>query len=189
MSDFGKRGRAGDRPDYTREAMLRRRASRWRGFASSVPAGWGADAIWAAGVWAHCPVTLIYLGVCGRGALCGGGGDEGNLDDDAPAGLYPQARACAQAADAIPQPGQVEVLAAVLGGLQPREVLAYAQAAHAGQPTGTNLTTGALLDRPRNRSLERLLGGQGASEARHGHENHKPTQNTYHHQQAHRSEL
>lgn len=147
MSWGGKRSQ-GDRPDYTREAMLRRRADRWRTFdRAGPPEGWSSDAIWAAGVWAYSPVLLLYRDVAGRSCLAGGGGDEANLDDDAPAGIFPQAMACARAADARPQPGQLPVLAARIAGLSPAEVIAYARAADAGRPTGWSCDTATPPDR------------------------------------------
>lgn len=143
--------------DYTREAMVRRRAGRWRAFAQGVPEGWTGEAIHGAGVWARSSILTMFRGVAGRAALCGGGGDEANLDDEAPSGTYPQARACAEAAGVIPQPGQVEVFAALLSGLRPCEVIAFADAVERGHPNGLDLTTGEVPSGGK-RSWERLAG-------------------------------
>lgn len=117
--------------DHTRDAMRRRRADRWNAFArGGTGQKWTAEARWAAEVWAHCPTLVLYQN-CGRlPFLCGGGGDPANLGDVAPSGLYPQALAFARAADARPQPGEVELFACLLGGLQPEDVLAFAAQAH-----------------------------------------------------------
>lgn len=141
---WGKgREKQAEREDYARTALLRRRAERWRMFAGrELDPAWTPDAIWAAGVWAHSSTLRVYVNVGGLHCLGGGGGDAWNMDDPAPSGSYPQALACARAAEAKPQPGQVEVLAAKLSKLAPVALLTYAQAAHAGVPAATDLLTG-----------------------------------------------
>lgn len=147
----------GEKRDWAREAMIRRRADQWRSFDKTGGFGWDGESIWAAGVWAQCPVLQVYKNCGGRKFLCGGGGDEENLNDEGPSGLLPQAQAHAQAANAHCQPGQVQVYAAHLGNLLPVELVAYARAAEAGLPWGSDATTG---DPPKTngRKLARLLG-------------------------------
>lgn len=127
--------------DYRRDAMRRRRAARWKEWrhGSAIRRWEKLDelGVQALREWALAPLVDVRR-VFGR-ALCGGGGDDLNLGDVAPSGLYPVARAYMQAADDFVNPGREWVLhafAAHQGGLTPDQVVAFAGSARNGHEKG-----------------------------------------------------